>query len=89
MKGQFLPSADFGSVIDYLAEGSNLSQVATDLRVERSQLYRWKKGSATPSPRMRRDLFEAVKAKARKHAEPTGAALEAFVAAGGKVAAGV
>lgn len=89
MKGILLPSADFGAVIDYLVEGSNLSQVATDLQIERSQLYRWKKGAATPSPRMRRDLFDAMKAKMRKHAEPTGAALEAFVAAGGKVAAGV
>lgn len=81
--------ADFGAVIDYLAEGSNLSAVAVDLQVERSQLYRWKKRSATPSPRMRRMLFDAMKKKMRTSPPPEGPALEDFLAAGGKVAAGV
>jgi hypothetical protein len=81
--------ADFGAVIDYLAEGSNLSAVAVGLEVERSQLYRWKKGAATPSPRMRRALFDAMKKKARTSPLPEGPALEAFVAAGGKVAVNV
>lgn len=81
--------ADFGAVIDYLAEGSTLSAVAADLQVERSQLYRWKKATATPSPRMRKLLFEAMRKKMRTSPLPEGPALEAYIAAGGRVATSV